>query len=263
MPASAALVARYGTRYDQLRRRASTAVAVLWDRLGSVADLDPFALEAAEVSAAAQLRAAALVDAYLSAYLDSAPVGLDAVEIRAGADLVDVYRRPGITARRALAEGRPFVDAMAAARARAVNAAATDVALAHRAAAAEVMAGDSRVVGYRRVLTGASCKLCATASTQRYHVERLMPIHGHCDCRVAPIVGNADPGQVINRETLDRLQEAGPDYWRDRGFVDTDGNPVDPTEIGDVTDAAVREHGELGPVLTDGRDAFTGPADVR
>ncbi len=263
MPASPALVARYGARYDTIRRQVATAIGLLWDRLGSVADLDPFATAAAALSAAAQSQTVALVAGYLAAYLDTAPVSVDAVEIRAGVDLADVYRRPGITARAALSGGQDFLDAMAKARVRAVSAATTDVALAHRAAATTLMGNDQRVVGYRRVLTGASCKLCATASTQRYRVDRLMPIHNHCDCRVAPIVGTEDPGHVINRRLLDRLKDAGPDYWRDHGFVDPDGNPVDPTEIGAVTDAVVREHGELGPVLTDGRDTFTGPADLR
>jgi len=262
MPASSALVERYGARYDGIRLAAAAGILRLWQRLGAVDDLDAFAVPAAGVSLAAQLEIAALVDAYLAFYLDAETFGLGAVTIRDGADLVDVYRRPGITARAKLAEGREFAAAMRAAQARAVSAADTDVALAHRAAAADVMAARPEVVGYRRVLTGASCKLCATATTQRYHADRLMPIHNHCDCRVAPIVGDADPGQIINRQLLDRLQERGPDYWKSRGFVDSNGNPVDPTKIASVTDTAVREHGELGPMLTDAAQQFTGPSDI-
>ena len=261
MPASEALVTRYGQRYDDVRRRAALAIVRLWLTFGSVGDLEPFAIRAAAVSAAAQTEVTSLVAGYLALFLDR-PAQALAVTIRGGADPLEVYRRPGITARAKLAAGRPFGEAMAAARARAENAAATDVALAHREAARHGMGADPRVVGYRRVLTGASCRLCATASTQRYHVDRLMPLHGHCDCRVVPIVGDQDPGQVINHRTLDQLQQAGPDYWRAQGYVDTDGKPVDPTEIGTVTETAVHEHGELGPMLTDARDHFTGPGAI-
>jgi len=260
VPASAALVARYGTRYDAIRRQVGVAVLRLWDRFGAIDDLDAFAAPAAELSAAAQAQTAAVVDAYLASYLDTTPVGVEPV-IRNGADLVDVYRRAGVTARYRISQGADFDTAMAAARARAQNLATTDVVLAHQGAAAEVLA-ERRVVGYRRVLTGGSCKLCATASTQRYHADRLMPIHGHCDCRIAPIVGDDDPGHIINHQLLDRLQQSGPQYWKAKGFVDADGNPVNPTEIASVTDTAVREHGELGPMLTDARDTFTGPSGI-
>jgi len=261
MPASSGLIERYGLRYDSIRRATASGIARLWAQFGALDDLDGFAVPAAGLTMAARAEVVALVDAYLAFYLDDVTAGLGEVPIRNGADPVEVYRRPGITARGKLASGLAFADAMRAAQARAVSAGATDVALAHRAAAAEIMT-QKGIAGYRRAVTGASCKLCVTASTQRYHSDRLMPIHNHCDCRIAPIVGDRDPGHVVNRATLDRLKSQGPEYWKSKGFVDADGVPVDPSKIASVTDTAVREHGELGPMLTDAEQHFSGPSVV-
>jgi hypothetical protein len=139
--------------------------------------------------------------------------------------------------------------------------AGTDVALAQREATVQAIDADERMVGYRRVLTGRSCAFCATASTQRYHRKQLMPLHSFCDCGVAPIFASSDPGQVINRPLLQSLKEAAKqdgqkDYWAARHVtVDEDGT----VNLPKVT---VREHGELGPVLTRAGDHFAGPTDV-
>lgn len=264
LPRDAALAAAYLAAYNRLRGAAGVAVGRLWDRVASVEDADTFAELAAAASVAAQTRAAALVDGYLAAMLgllagEGTPVGLEDVTgaaVRAGAEPFDVYQRPTITVRAALAAGKQWEDAMAAGRARAVGTAEMDVALTQRAATLQVVESDDRVVGYRRVLTGGSCALCATASTQRYRNGDLMPIHNHCDCGVAPIIGSRDPGNVINRPLLDDLKATGGDYAKDRRLtVDEDGTVRLP-------DVAVREHGELGPVLTERADDFAGPDDI-
>lgn len=275
MPAPELLIAAYGARYDQARAAASAAVGQLWDAVGGLDDqaADEFVRQAVTIVLGAERTTASLTAAYLSqliaelASTPPAPARLDLATVTGralrAAPPAEVYARPVVTARKAIAEGRSLVEALAAGRARATSTAATDVALAHRAAAVAVMAGDDRVVGYRRVLTGRSCALCATASTQRYHRHTLAPIHAHCDCRVAPLVGDQDPGQVINDDLLDRLREAGGSrYWRQRGVtVDEHGHLV----VGDDgrrLEVATKEHGELGPVLVDRDHHFSGEGDL-
>lgn len=263
-----ALVAAYLRRYNRLRIATGTTVGRLWDRFGGVDDTaqTAFAERAATTVAAAQAVTATTTDGYLAAALTLqsgelfAPTGLRPAYPRP-VDPSDVYRRGSVTARTVLAAGGPLHDALSAGRARMVDTAETDVALTQRATTVEVLSSDERVVGYRRVLTGKSCALCATASTQRYHTGQLMPIHGHCDCGVAPIYGNRDPGHIINRPLVADLKNAGrvggdPDYWQSRRItVDADGSVHLP-------DIAVRDHGELGPVLTERSHDFTGPGDI-
>lgn len=244
------LIAAYGTRYDTIRSLTSAAVERAWRQLaGPEKDRAAEFIAAAVVAVeAGQQATVELVDAYMAAYLTEVtgegvgPLGLAAellsgAATRAGVDPASVYERPVITLRRLLSEGVGYATAFDQAAGRATSTASTDVVLAHRAAATEVMSARN-IAGYRRVLTGASCRLCATASTQRYHGGNLMPIHSHCDCRIAPIVGTEDPGRVINRPMLDALK-AQPGLR-----------------------TAVHEHGELGPVLTDRADHFTGPSQI-
>lgn len=64
------------------------------------------------------------------------------------------------------------------------------------------------VVGWRRVLTGKSCEWCALVSTQRYRSQDSATFgHSNCDCSVVSIIGDSDPGRVINGELLDRLTD--------------------------------------------------------
>lgn len=267
MPGAFDLVAAYGRRLDLIRTRTGRAILALWLARGGPDDDRAvlFTRQAAATVTAAQAATASLVEAYLAAFLGTQPVGLPATRVtgaavRNGAQPEDVYHRVVVTARTALSNGKPYEQAMNEAGSRASSTAETDVALAHRAAAAEVMQADQRVVGYRRVLTGRSCMFCATASTQRYRVGQLLPIHAHCDCRVAPIVGDSDPGLVLNRDLLDDLRaQGGSQYWKARGLVevDDDGQLIVATNDGPKPlEVAIREHGELGPVLVDGRHHF-------
>ena len=206
-------------------------------------------------------------------------------EIRNGVPTSAVYERSIVEARRRVAAGASWEEAMASGRARAVATARTDVVLTNRAAMAQGQNVRPWVVGYRRVLTGRSCAFCASASTQRYTVADLLPLHPSCDCDVAEILGAEDPGRVINRELLDALKQAGeetgsPRYWNgpymvdeagairyrrveylrdDAGkrLLDARGNPVRRIVPGDKVAVEVAEHGELGPMLTDARHVTT------
>lgn len=219
-----------------IRRRAAVAVGVLWGSTATGLDdevLERFASAAARVSVAASTAGASAALAYVPAYVRlagaevfAAPGGPGGYSEPRGVPAVEVYRRPIVTARVAVSRGATFEDAMAAGRARAVQAVATDTVLANRAAARDAMAAQPSVVGYRRVPDATACQFCLLASTQRYHFEQLMPIHPDCGCSVAPIVGDRDPGRVIDRGLADRLMNTDP-----------------------AAGIAVHEHGELGPVL--------------
>jgi hypothetical protein len=130
--------------------------------------------------------------------------------------------------------------------------AATDLQLAKTHSSRFVLGGKDHVVGYRRVLEGRkSCGLCIVASTQRYHKDDLMPIHGHCDCGVEPIFGDADPGQVVDTSTLEGVHAAIEERF---GVSDRSGrDPVDFRQV-----LVTHEHGELGPVLAVKGQQFTG-----
>lgn len=278
-----------------IRETSGGLIENAWDAYAGLdtASAAAFVDEAARITLAAQEQTAALAVAYMNA--NDAIVGRSAdlvpslPTIRNGVPPADVYQRSVVEARRMVANGAPLEQAMNAGRARAVGAAQTDVIAANRAAISAGKSSRPWVVGYRRVLTGKSCALCATASTQRYRIADLAPIHARCDCDVAEIIGNEDPGQIINRELLAELKgtEGRPDYWNNRGYlVDEDGtirhakletvrdpstgkvlrtdagNPVRRQVAGDPLRITTRTHGELGEIVTDRRHAFTAADDV-
>lgn len=264
------VIARYLAAYTRLRTRTGAQILDAWRRLGGVDDATAQAWVAAAVpiTAGAQTATASLVAGYI-AVLAQAVTGAasrtaadpDAVTTEAlrGVAATEVYMRPVITARRILSEGRPLSQALRIGGERARSTAETDILLAQRATTVDIAEREPRIVGYSRVLTGASCALCATASTQRYGSSDLMPIHNNCDCGVAPIWGDRDPGRVINRQLVADLREAAKttgdrDYWRARHVtVDEDGTVRLP-------EPKIQQHGELGPVLTDASHEFAGPA---
>ncbi|MCA1569319.1 MAG: hypothetical protein LC798_03145 [Chloroflexi bacterium] len=258
----ATLLERYQQRLALLRDRAGATVGQEWDDLGSYdeADVPRFLERTTPIVAASQASAATLTDAYVAAETGRAPLGIDptlvtGAAVRAGVPPEEVYRRPFVQVWKALSEGTDWLEATAAARARVEAVAQTDVQLAMRAAMDNIAGRDGRIAGYRRVLSGKSCAFCAAASTQRYHRQNLLPLHPRCDCAVAPIVGNRDPGRVINQRLLRDLKASGgPQYWKNQGIAVENGQVL---KAGQPLEVAVHNHGELGPVLTDASQHFT------
>lgn len=216
------LIREYGTSYDALRLSIGDALEQLWLEIGGpeAQRAAAFAEAAVELVNAATVETAELTAAYVDLSVGAVtgrppgPSPLDLADylvdqLRGGVSGTDVYRRPAVTARRVLAEGRGWDEAMQVAGSRVSAMGAADVGLAHRQAAVDAMGAHREVAGYRRVLTGVSCTLCMVASTQRYLTGALMPIHTRCDCRVAPIIGDVDPGRVINRELYRELKASG------------------------------------------------------
>ena len=257
MPATARVVTQYQRALQMLITQVGAYALATWDALGSWRDdaAEQWIAELLPVLLAGQSGAVALTDAYLAEYLDAAPIGLVPDEligsaVRGGAALEEVYTRPFRTVWAKLAEDKPLTEAVSAGRARTQATVAMDMQLSGRAAAREGMAR-SGVVGYRRVVSGSStCDLCAIASTQRYRTEDLLPIHNRCGCVVAPIVGERDPGQVINKDLLREL--------RQRGAV----KDITEQRQRAAAKVATAEHGEVGPVLVNADHAFTGADDI-
>lgn len=248
---SADLARRQTAALAAIQRVLGDVVAELWKAVVvdlSDASLEAWLLEIRPLVLGAQNQASALTLAYLG------ELGLDLVAPRDLEAVRDVdpsvaWSRPVVTARAKIAEGKDGSVAFRQGLRRAKDLSATAVQLAQTHTAREVMLADRRVVGYRRVLNGArSCGLCAVASTQRYRVGDLMPIHSSCDCGVAPIIGSDDPGQVINEGLLDGLNSEvrarfGPNVERS-----------------DWANLLVTEaHGEVGPVLTVRKHSTQGP----
>ena len=302
MSAPEELIRTYGESYDALRLGTAEFVEQLWLDLGGPDDrrLNEFADAAGQVVDDANRATAALVDEYVDAYVGTIsrtpPASANAGGLAEYAadqlrdSVADLWRRPGITARKALADGKPFEEAMQLGGTRAGSMAEADVALAHRAAARDAMERNG-LDGYRRVLTGVSCDLCRVASTQLYRTGDLMPIHSRCDCRIAPVVDGYDGGRIVNRElyrelkadgTLDRLNRrnagttgrsraAGAQARRQAAQArqlrldGADALPLDLRQPSTALELAgrppasptVRLHGELGPVLVNERHAFT------
>lgn len=215
---------------------------------------------------------ARLTDAYLAAMLGipASAVVADQVSgraVRNGVPPESVYRRPGAVVYTGLASGATYSSASDSGLRRLLSLIATDLELAQRAQEQQTL-GQGGARFYRRVLTGSeNCTMCAIASTQRYRVGTLKPIHPGCDCDVAPIEGSSDPGQVINAPLLEQIHESIEDELggSDRGARDLGigKESASGQSLSDFTDLIlVREHGELGPVLTWRKHAFTGRDDL-
>lgn len=258
----------------QVRDRIENYVRTIWTNLGSYRDqdIDRMVRMVVPMVEAGQLQIANLTDSYLSRLAGTTGRGADGDPVTGGAVRTgtvpdEVYRRPAVQTYTALSQGSTFEQAVGLGLQRIVSLAVTDLQLAKRAQE-QVTMTNFGFEYYRRVLTGLeNCAKCAIASTQRYRVGDLKPIHPGCDCDVAPEVAGSDPGQVLNGRLLESLHdqiytEIG---QRDRGALDlglgktdSQGRPLsDFTEL-----VVVHQHGEYGPTLAWRGDHFTGPDDL-
>ncbi|MFI1607844.1 hypothetical protein ACH4YN_38020 [Streptomyces griseofuscus] len=258
----AALSQQYDTITGRLRERLLAFVLDAFGSLGSYRDADAaeFVDHVLPVVLGAQQQIGALTDAYLaSAVADmfggaAAPVGVQLADDLRGVPAAEVYARPFASVWTALGEGRDMAEAVGLGNNRLRSIADTDLQLARTHAAQQAMRR-SRAKFYRRRLSGPkNCALCVIASTQRYRVEKLMPIHPGCHCKPEPIPGDRDPGQILDEGLLEEAHDA---IARGIGQSDRGGRAPDYREV-----IITREHGEIGPMLAVRRHEFTGPKDV-
>lgn len=289
---TSAVVASYLALVAQARQNVLAALATQWAALSVYRDADAtaFVAGAAPVVEAGQQHVSALTSAYLAHLYGNltsgsrSPVGtpvarVTGAAVRGGTPPSEVYRRPFEQVWYQLSQGKPLDEAVEAGSQRLQVLATTDLQLAMTHTATAALDTMPHVVGYRRVLTGAeNCGLCVVASTQRYHRGELMPIHPRCDCGVAPIVGDSDPGQSINSALLtqgsvptsqnshgvnvystahtldvgDLLEPVHQAVQAEFGRRATDARAIDYRKV-----ITVHHHGEIGPVLTVSRHKFT------
>jgi hypothetical protein len=184
--------------------------------------------------------------------ISAADLTTEALRNGVGAEVV--YRRPFVDMWTAIKKGSQLRDAIEAGAIRARSLASTEVQLAKRNASLFTRRANDNIVGFIRVLSGTeNCALCYVASTQRYTRGQLLPIHPGCDCGELEIYGSQNIDQVIDEERLNAVHEAVEARF---GFSDPSGREIDYRGI------TIREHGELGPVLTVKGQHFTGPDDL-
>lgn len=225
---------------ERLRNLVGHAVQNVWLGLPAYNDdnVDEWLTQVLPVVAAGQRQAVALTEAFLARSLGRQPLGINpdrltGASVRAGADPAEVYRRPFVSTWSALQTGRTWEEATRVGLTRATSTAATDVQLSMRATLREVGEVDSQIVGYERVPDGGACTFCKLVAGQRYRTGDLMPIHAHCGCGVDVITGSRPP--TFTGDTI--IQ-------------------------GDQVSAAIRTHGELGPVLVNAAHHFTAQQDI-
>lgn len=240
------------TRIEQVIRRSWAGLPSYRDR-----DMDAWVAATLPLVLAAQRQMATLTDAYLARLAGQAVRGLDLAKVTGaalrGVPPAAVYRRPAVTVYTALSKGRSVEFAGRMGLTRALSIVATDVQLAktHTARISQQARG---VRYFTRVLSGGkNCALCVIASTQRYHVGDLAPIHPGCNCDVADAVADADPGQVIDPDLLDEAHRAVAEATG--RSVDFSGRDVDYRKL-----VVVHDHGEIGPVLALAGQHFDGPS---
>ncbi|MFF5285195.1 hypothetical protein [Streptomyces sp. NPDC013171] len=258
----AALTERYDALSQSLRDRLLGFVLAAFDGLAGHRDEQAAAFldRVVPVIVSTQAQMGQITDAYLSAMLadmlgtTAAPAGVVLPEALRGTPPADVYRRPFVQTWTALANGHDYPTAVEQGRTRLLSITETDLQLARTHAAQQSMTrGGAKF--FRRRLTGSkNCALCTIASTQRYRVAELMPIHPGCHCKPEPLPGNRDPGQIIDEQLLKEAHDA---IARDLGESDRGGRAPDYRQV-----IITREHGEIGPLLAVRRQNFTGPDDI-
>ncbi len=264
MPQPSALAIAERIRFGRLRASTLRAALALFDALGRI-DEDTFGewMERwAIVYTAATDAVATSANGYLQAWGDAAGAPIEPVataRLPRPVPPEETFHRPWVTYYTALSKGLAPTIARTQARHRMSDLAATDLQLVRRQALSDTLqTAPERVVGYRRVLgPGENCGLCITASTQRYHRATLLPIHSHCGCGIEPIIGTRSPPTVIDRDRLEVVTDALGDDPYTRSALSRIRLDVD-----DLPTVVVRDHGELGPVLTNSRHVFTGPDDL-
>lgn len=257
-----ALTARYDAVSGTLRERLLAYVLDAFDSLGAYRDADAaaFVEQVLPVVLGAQAQMGALTDAYLATIVAdllggaAAPQGVQLDDALRGTPPEQVYARPFASVWTALGDGKNLTQAVAAGRSRLASITSTDMQLARTHAARQAMTG-SGAKFYRRRLSGSkNCALCVIASTQRYRVADLMPIHPGCDCKPEPIPSNRDPGQIIDEDLLEAAHAA---IAKGVGSSDRGGRAPDYRKV-----IITHQHGEYGPLLAIRRQDFAGPKDV-
>ena len=263
------VIVGYNDAVYEVRRRVEAFARTMWGNAGSWrdSDIDRLVRLITPRVQAGQIRTAQLTAVYLASLetirtgqkVTPVPVDRELILTARGVPAEDVYRRPAVTMYTALAGGQPMADALQMGITRLTSLVATDHQLAktHQARSSLTAGGHEYM---RRTLTGReNCAMCAIASTQRYRVQELLPIHPGCDCGVDTLTGAG--GQVLDSERLELIHSAISSQF---GGTDREARLLDGgNDRSDFLDLIVtQEHGEYGPTLAWRDQHFTGPEDL-
>jgi hypothetical protein len=173
-----------------------------FDDIDDYEDPDDYILLMSGLSLAAQRSLASDLAGYLYvASGDYADLDLDEVTgdaVREPEGLEHHWHIPFFSMGAALSAGIAFADAVAGARDAVERQATTDLSFVQSAVMHELAPRLETIVGFRRVTNGEECAFCDEASEEEYSTFELAPLHPGCNCSVAPIFEDADPGEALN-----------------------------------------------------------------
>ncbi|HSN24006.1 MAG TPA: hypothetical protein VLS45_07535 [Methylomicrobium sp.] len=176
--------------------------------------------------------------------------------IRNGSSITDVYGRVFKPVWQGLGDGLPLDTAIHHGIERLKSMFDVDIERVIDHVSIERFANEHKLVGYRRVLTGSrNCALCILASTQVYHKRQLKGIHPNCKCKVLPVTSFEDISKTLRQDLIDEVHASIKERL---GSFDKSGRAIDYRKV-----LFVREHGELGPILTFRNHHFTGPKGLK
>lgn len=262
-----ALAREYREELAGLRRETVRAIEQAWNELPAIRQdqMGRWLQTVLPVVDGGRRAAVSLTDGYMAGYLqaageDASPLGLDPDDYRRPSPDGEVYARPFVHTYTKQSEGMDPRQARQFGGSIATTLANTDVQLGARGAANQWTSTDTRIVGYRRVISPSACSFCTTVATRRYRRSDLLPLHDNCGCAVEPIVGSRDPGPT-NIDLQERAERLGPDEFafsqRQRELM-REGRWGEARELMQQQ-VAVRQHGELGPVLREAGHQFATP----
>lgn len=203
------------------------------------ADMNFFIDDILPLVKAGQEHAIALTDAYMSHIMGGSPIGLDSnaiiSHIRPGTLPPEVIGRSFETVWSAI-ESIGYDNALAKGEARLASTVTMDIAMSAREAAKAYGLSSDRVAGFLRRLYPGCCSFCVDIDGAYVRSDDASPLHNNCRCTLVPV-------EVGSEESKREFTDLSP------------GSIIGNTEI--------QEHGELGPMITNKRDHFTGPNAIQ
>jgi len=230
------LTAVYQAELKRTRDAVANALRLHWQALPDYRDpqVRNFTERVVPIVEAGQRRAVAMTDAYMAKTLGMAPLGLQATDLvgpgaRRGIDPHVVYARPFTTVWTSIAT-IGFDAAVAKGLSRLMSTGDMDVALSARSASQAFGASSDRVAGYLRRADPGCCDFCQSIDGAKVASADAAPLHNRCGCTVEPI--------EVGSSNATGFQTFSPG-----------------STFGEMQ---IEEHGELGAVITDKHDKFTG-----
>ena len=253
-----------------VRSRVVNYAKTAWIAQGSYRDADIDRLVSLIVPRveAGQVQTANLTSSYIATLatvrrgklVKPTPINRLAVTGGRGIPAEDVYRRPAIEMYNALSGGVVFQVAKEMGLNRLTSLVATDMQMS-QVRQADASYQSIGVKRYERVLgdggKSGNCALCIIASTQQYWVGDLSPIHPGCSCSTDEISAENPWDKDAMEARLEGTHAL---------IADATGLNPDDLRSGRTPDyrkfLVVRNHGEMGPVLTVKGQHFTGPSQL-